>query len=567
MTKILKQFIKSPKVLWHLVAASFFIALLSLATSLFTIQVFNRFLAHGINGTLITLVIGTLLALVFEMAFRSLRRKLIVIHNSKHHIAYSIKAFQVLLQAQVSLLDQFSIGQRNEILRGIDTLRSAVMPQNIAALLDVPFSLLFIMVLALLSPFLALITLAAILILIFLAWRAHLSAQSETKRLQAIVAKRSVVLGSAISAAETIRVYNGSSFMLNHWAEVDKQASSLRISMANAKDLLQSRFGLISNIQTVAIISVGALQVISGDLSMGAMIGANILASRALMPITRVVQMAGTFVAAEQAADLLQEFVRLPLERIEGTTLQQYQGKITFKDLAFVFPGVSVLLFESLNLAIESGHSVLIVGPNGSGKTTLVRLLLGLIEPSRGQILVDGVDLKQVALPWWRQQICYLPQEPLLVTGSLKENIVLANPVLEESKLNEVIKLAELHSFLADSQDGLNLQITEGGRHLALGIRRRIALARALATEGQLFIADEPTEGMDAAGRRAVYQVFQKLKTDGKTIIVISHDDTFLRIADFRIDLGAKPIPVIQARKHDDSAEGEPRLAETSEDS
>ncbi len=566
MTKILKQFIKSPKVFWHLVAASFFIALLSLATSLFTIQVFNRFLAHGINGTLITLIIGTLLALILEIAFRSLRRKLIVIHNSKHHIAYSIKAFQVLLQAQVSLLDQLSIGQRNEILRGIDTLRSAVMPQNIAALLDLPFSLLFIMVLALLSPLLALITLVAISILIFLAWRAHLSAQGETKRLQTIVAKRSVVLGSAISAAETIRVYNGSGFMLNHWAEVDKKASSLRISMANTKDLLQSRFGLISNIQTVAIISVGALQVISGDLSMGAMIGANILASRALMPITRVVQMAGTFVAAEQAADLLQEFVRLPLERIDGTTLQQYQGKITFKDLAFVFPGVSVLLFESLNLAIESGHSVLIVGPNGSGKTTLVRLLLGLIEPSRGQILVDGVDLKQVALPWWRQQICYLPQEPLLVTGSLKENIVLANPALEESKLNEIIKLAELHSFLADSQEGLNLHISEGGRHLALGIRRRIALARALATEGQLFIADEPTEGMDAAGRRAVYQVFQKLKTDGKTIIVISHDDTFLRIADFRIDLGAKPIPVIQARKREDSADGEPRLAETSED-
>jgi len=551
MKQIIQHLLQNKRLAKHILSSSFFIALLSLATSLFVIQVLNRFIAHGINGTLVTLIIGTLLALVFEIIFRSIRRQLIVLHNTEHDYVLSIKAFEVLLTAEVLFLDRVPPGQRSEIVRGIDILRAATMPQNIAALLDIPFSLIFLLVLGLLNPVLMIIAIFAILSSIFIAWRAQRIARAESIKLQAISADRANILSSAITSSETIRAFNGSGFLLDNWHDRDKGALSLRVSMANDKDALSSKLSLINNIQTVAVISAGALLVISGDISMGAMIGANILASRALMPVTRLVQMAETFIAAEHANKLLQEFILLPLERKRGTALRHYDGAISFNDLAFVYPGVSVLLFESLNLSIQPGQCGLIVGPNGSGKTTLLHLLLGLIEPSRGQVLVGDLDLKQLALPWWRQQVCYLPQEPILLTATLQENITLANPQIDESRLNEIINDAELRTFLSNSQEGLEMPITEGGKHLALGIRRRVAIARALATDGQLFIADEPTEGLDDDGKRAVYLLFQKLKNQGKTLIVVSHDESFLRIADLRIDLTSKPIPTVQYKKPD----------------
>ncbi|MEO1878999.1 MAG: ATP-binding cassette domain-containing protein [Methylococcales bacterium] len=553
MKRILQQFFKYPWLTGHLVVASFFIALLSLATSLFVIQVLNRFISHGVTGTLITLVTGTLVAVVFEMMFRSLRRQLIATQNASQNSVVAIKAFEVLLQAQVTFLDRLSVGQRNEILRGVDTLRAATMPQNIAAILDVPFALLFVFVLWLLSPSLALISVIAMVSSVILAWRMQLTTKEEAEKLQRMVAERSGILGAAVSAAETIRVFNGSFLLMKAWVNADREVKSLRSRAANTRDYLQSKFGLVNSLQTVSIVSVGALQVVSGELTIGAMIGANILAGRALMPVSRVIQMGEAFVAAEQAEERLQDFIKLPLERLKGTALGHYDGVVEFKDLAFVYPKVSVLLFESLNLRLESGKTALIVGPNGSGKTTLIRLLMGLIEPSRGQILVGGIDLKQIALPWWRKQVSYLPQEPVLVTGTLKENISLANPEINDARLNEIIHMAALRPFLANSSDGLTMEISEGGRYLALGIRRRIALARALATNGNLFIADEPTEGLDDEGRRAVYKVFQQLRKEGKTIVVVSHDESFLQIADFRIDLGEKPVPNVQPRKWENS--------------
>ena len=154
-----------------------------------------------------------------------------------------------------------------------------------------------------------------------------------------------------------------------------------------------------------------------------------------------------------------------------------------------------------------------------------------------------------MALPWWRAQLSYIPQEPIFVTGTIKDNISLANPEITSERLNEVIRIAGLRPFLDSSQDGISMIIREGGKHLALGIRRRIAIARALATGGKLLIADEPTEGLDIEGRKSVYAVFEELRKQGVTMIIVSHDQGCLQFADLLMDLGVKPVPRIQAKQ------------------
>jgi ATP-binding cassette subfamily C protein LapB len=146
-------------------------------------------------------------------------------------------------------------------------------------------------------------------------------------------------------------------------------------------------------------------------------------------------------------------------------------------------------------------------------------------------------------------QCSYIPQEPIFLTGTIQDNISLANPDITLERLNEVIRIAGLRSFLDSSQDGLSMVIREGGKNLALGIRRRLALARALATEGRLLIADEPTEGLDMEGRKAVYVAFQELHKKGVSMVIISHDQDFLKFADVMLDLGVKPVPRVQKKQ------------------
>ncbi len=548
MNELFRRFSSHPKITVHLVISTFVIALLGLATSLFVIQVLNRYVSNGINSTLTTLAIGTLIAIGFELLFRSLRRRLILAQNTEDNDKLSKAAFSSLLQTQQSALDQVSFGQRHEVLRGVDAIRAITMPQNVAAVLDLPFALLFVFVLWLLSPALALIAIIAMLVSLLMAIIVQKSGKSGVKKVQEVAAERAGVLGSAVSAAETIRAFNGFEFLSNAWVKSDSIMDRLRGKLQLSRDNLQSKIGMVTSLQIVGIITVGAIQTVNGDLSVGAMIGANILAGRALMPITRLSQMGESFATAKQAGDLLRGFMQLPAERVQGSGLKKYSGRIDLQNLSFIYPNSTVQLFESINLTLESGKTLAVIGPNGSGKSTLVRLLVGLLEPSKGQILIDNLDLRQMALPWWRMQCSYIPQEPIFLTGTIQDNISLANPDITLERLNEVIRIAGLRSFLDSSQDGLSMVIREGGKNLALGIRRRLALARALATEGRLLIADEPTEGLDMEGRKAVYVAFQELHKKGVSMVIISHDQDFLKFADVMLDLGVKPIPTVRAR-------------------
>jgi ATP-binding cassette subfamily C protein LapB len=278
-------------------------------------------------------------------------------------------------------------------------------------------------------------------------------------------------------------------------------------------------------------------------MDVGGLIGANILAARGLGPIVKLAQMSEQFATARQALAMLREFMKAPRERADGTALARYAGGIEFQDLGFVHPGQRAPLFESMNLRVEPGALVVFGGSNGAGKTTLARLLVGLLEPSRGKILADGVDFAQIAPEWWRRQIMYLPQEPGFVNASIADHIRAANPALDEAGLNELARRAGLRPFIDQSPAGFDTPIAGNGANLSLGIRRRIALARALATDGMLMVIDEPTEGLDAEGARLVIDAMNAATKRGRTVIALTHDPRILASVPQYVDLNSKPVP------------------------
>ncbi|MBF0251981.1 MAG: ATP-binding cassette domain-containing protein, partial [Alphaproteobacteria bacterium] len=271
----------------------------------------------------------------------------------------------------------------------------------------------------------------------------------------------------------------------------------------------------------------------------------NILATRAMQPITKFAQLGAQFTKAQQALQQLEEFVRLPLEPDSGSARSRYAGQVELRDMAFLFPGSPSPLFENLTVKIGSGQIFVVVGNSGAGKTTLARILVGLLDPVRGQVLVDGMDLRQVAPAWWRQQIVYLPQEPTFLNATIAENLMAGNPDADLERVNQAINAAGLRSFVDESANGLDTQVADNGRQLAVGVRRSLALARALMSDGRLVIIDEMFDGFDKDGRTAVNQALNRMVKEGRTVIIMSHKANRMDGITAVIDLNSKPKPRI----------------------
>ena len=553
MLEMLRRLATRPGVTGELMVATLFTNLLALASPLFVIQVLNRYVTFGVDGTLHTLVVGVLIAIVLEFGFREIRMRLAQGLAIKPDEALALAVFGTITSAKSTALDQVPPGVRRQAISGVDAIQQAYSGPNIGTVVDVPFALLFLGALYFLSPVLALIASFFVLVMLLLGLIAMYTNRKPAAEMQQATARGNMLITSAIDAADTVRAFNAGGYLRQAWQQHIRQAHALFHKVATSRGMMQSLNQTFVALTTVAIIGVGATYVVAAELDTGALIGSNILAARALMTVSRYAFLGESFAKARQAMGMAQQIGRLPTEPKEGSALADYQGRISFQDIAFGYPGNQTPIFESLTVDLEPGAVLIVAGGNGTGKTTLARLIVGLIEPSRGRILVDGLELQQVAPEWWRTQVSYLPQEPTFLNVSIMDNLKTANPKADEAAVNAAINAVGLRRYISETKDGFEAVIEKNGADLALGIRRRLAFARALITDGKLVILDEPTGGLDEEGCQAVYQVMNQLSSQGKTIIACSHDPKIVNAARFILDLNHKPVPRLVNRNAEQS--------------
>ncbi len=551
MKELLRRLSLCPRVSWEILAASLLANLMSLASSVYVILVLNRYVGYGFDGTLYTLTIGVLIASALGFAFGEVRTRLAGVVSQGPDEELEERSLAVVTRARLSDLNRFPPTRHQELLGAMGQVRTAFDAANVSAVLDAPFMLLFLIAIALISPWLMFITVFAVCLSALFSVLGLRRAEADGLKLQRETHVHRAQLSSALSGAETVRAFSGGEFLRNVWRSKRESLGALRSLLARDQRKSRLRQESVAVFLRVFVYAFGAMLAVAGEMTVGGLIGASILSGKVLAMGAAFMQAYMAARGGEQALERLSELHSLPLDPLSGTSLREFSGRLEFRDIGFAYTGTSSPLFESLSFVLQPGSVLCVTGFNGTGKSTFCKVAAGLLEPGRGQVLADGVDLRQLAPDWWRRQLMYLPQEPSFLDATLRENIALADPEpkgqASQERMNQAVRTAALRRFLDTSRLGLDMPIQDGGKALPLGIRRRIALARALMTPGRLAIFDDPTEGLDSEGRLAVYAILNGLAKAGITLVVATADVNILKGAALVLDMNVKPTPSLGA--------------------
>ena len=340
MKDLIQRLKSTPLISSELILASIFINILALASPLFVLQVLNRYVSQGVDATLLTLVSGVLIAIALEFSLRQARLRLARGVNVMPDELIALKSFSVLTRAKVQDLEQVPVGTRREMVNGVAAVETAFNANNITTILDVPFSLIFIFVIYLMEPVIALIVASFVIVVFCLGLLSNMSTKTKTAELQQASGEGSALLGTVTRETDTLRAFNAGDYLRSAWSKHTSHIQKLRRDITARQALGQTVNQTANGLLSVAVIGIGATLVVQGDLDVGTMMSANILAARALLPISKFSQLATTFAKARQALDLVLEFDSMPEELDSGLKWLNTKAVLNCAILLFLLPRI-----------------------------------------------------------------------------------------------------------------------------------------------------------------------------------------------------------------------------------
>ncbi len=520
--------------LGEVLMAAFCLQLLALATPLFFQVIVDKVLAHHALTTLDVLATGLLAMALFEILLGGLRGYLLTHTCARIDVELGSRVFAHLQRLPLAYHAHRRAGDTVSRVREIDGIRQFLTSSTLTTLIDLAFVGLFLALMWHYSPALTLIVMATLPCYALLSWlvtptlRARLAERFERS------ADNHAFLVETVSGIETLKGMSVGGQLQRRWEEQLSAHVHATFRATHLGHLAGQCAGLVNKAGTVAIIWLGARLVIDGQLSVGQLIAFNMLALRVSGPTLRLVQLWQEFQQAGLSLRRLADLMNMPCEPgLDAGRLhpQRLRGEVQLDRVRFRYRPEGPDVLDGLDLRIEPGEVVGIVGRSGSGKSTLARLLLRLYTPSSGRIRLDGLDLAVVDPDWLRRRIGVVTQDAQLFDRSVRENIALADPALPIEKVIEAAHLAGAHEFIGELPDGYETRIGEHGVSLSGGQRQRLAIARALVTDPDLLILDEATSALDYESERLVRANLAEI-CRGRTVIIIAHRLSALRDAD-----------------------------------
>jgi PrtD family type I secretion system ABC transporter len=272
-----------------------------------------------------------------------------------------------------------------------------------------------------------------------------------------------------------------------------------------------------------AVLAVGAYLVIHQEATAGIIIAGSILSARALAPVDLAIAHWKAFVAARQSWERLNQLLEQMPVRPTPTLLQNPMSRLSVEGVAIAPPGDQKVIVQEVTFALTAGNGLGIIGPSGSGKSSLVRALVGVWQPFRGKVRLDGAALDQWTSDVLGRHIGYLPQDVELFGGTVAQNICRFDPEAKSDTIIAAAKEAGVHDMIIKMRDGYNTQVGEQGAALSAGQAQRVALARALYGDPFLIVLDEPNSNLDTEGDEALTRAVRGARERGAIVVVVAH--------------------------------------------
>jgi len=513
---------------FEVLIAAFFINVFALTTPLFVMNVYDRVIPNQAIESLWVLASGAILIFVFDFILRSLRAWFIDHAAQGVDLRLSQRVFSNLLQRPVSEQPQ-SVGSFANQLQEFNSFREFFTTSSLITLLDLPFSILFLLVIYSLGGVLVYIPLAAMGILLVLAFVLQFPLAHAVKNSLQKGGQRQAWLIERLHNLSQLQILSAESRSLQQWQNLSERSLKANLSLRLWSNLILNISVLLQQLSYVLLVVAGVYQIQAGNLGLGSLIACTLLSGRALMPLA---QLANLFSRYHQAKSAVKSLDQLMIGKCNHSPLEQplLQGNIQFQQVEFSYPH-SPKSLHKLNFNLKAGEKVAIIGKVGAGKTTVAQLLHALYSAQGGHILLDGIDIKDWDSREVRRQIAYLPQRIDLFAGTLKDNIRFAHPQASDQALQTAIELAGLQGLIQQHPQGINLPIGEQGRGLSGGQIQAIGLARCLLQNKTVLILDEPSNGLDSIAEQQLQKNLQNHCQD-KTLILITQRSQLLSLVD-----------------------------------
>ena len=534
ITWFLDAIYKYRRLLTDVMVASFCLQLFALVSPLFFQVVIDKVLVHRSMSTLDVLAVGLVAIAFFETVLGILRTYLFSHTTNRIDVELGARLFRHLLALPIGYFQARRVGDSVARVRELENIRNFLTSSALTLIIDLFFTIIFIVVMFFYSPALTWIVLGSLPIYVGISAGATPLFQRRLDEKFQRGAENQAFLVESVTGIETLKAMAVEPQMQRRWEQqlAGYVAASFRvISLGN---VASQSVQFVSKLVNAGILYFGARLVMSGDLTVGELVAFNLLAGRVSAPVLRLAQTWQDFHQARLSIARLGDILNTapePTYSPSKMTLGTIRGDISFEHVTFRYRIDGAEILRDVHFSIPASQVIGIVGPSGSGKSTLAKLAQRLYIPERGRVLIDGIDVAQVDPAWLRRQVGVVLQDSILFNCSIRDNIAFADPATSTERVIAAASLAGAHDFILQLPEGYDTIVGERGSSLSGGQRQRIAIARALVNDPRILIFDEATSALDYESERIVQQNMAKI-SQGRTVLIIAHRLSALRMAD-----------------------------------
>lgn len=517
----------------HAAIASLVTNLFALGTSLFSMIVYNRVIPSNAMSSLLVLVSGMVLVLLVDYLTRSIRNKFLSVAGVDSDLTLADRLFSRVLDLKFESR-KGSVGALANTLKEFEHIREFFASATLVSMIDVPFAFVFLFAMYLIGGLMVLPVLAGILILVAATVYVQPRLKALAKHSFEDGQSKHSVLVESLTGLETLKLVGAGGFMRRRLRAVLERQADVSEQMKTDTHFITNISQTVQQLVQMFVVTVGAVLVTTGEFGYGAIIACTILSGKALAPFAQLTQILVRLNQIGVSYGALSDLMGQPVEHPEEKSFlprRKFKGDVELRDVTFSYPDQQSPVIQNVSFKVEAGERVAILGHIGSGKTTIGRLLAGLYEPQDGKILVDNIDIKQIAPADLRENLGISMQDVWLMSSTLESNISLGAVEVSTEDVLRAAKIAGVSDFADKHPDGFKMLMKERGESLSGGQRQAVSLARSLARRPQIIILDEPTSSMDSRSEQLFVKRFKEELPDA-TLILITHRTSLLSLVD-----------------------------------